>query len=84
MVIVCLTVAIFITVAPTPGFLGSFHLGCVAALNGIFGIQKAVALSYGIIAWLLMMGATVAIGALFAVKENVSFGEFFASREKAN
>ncbi|GBE41374.1 MAG TPA: flippase-like domain-containing protein [Nitrospirae bacterium] len=76
LIIVCLTVSIFITVAPTPGFLGSFHLGCVAALNGIFGIPKAIALSYGIIAWLLMMGATVTIGAFFAIKENVSLGEF--------
>jgi uncharacterized protein (TIRG00374 family) len=74
LVVLCLTVAIFITVAPTPGFLGSYHLGCVTALHGIFGIQKAVALSYGIVAWLVMMGSTVAIGAVFAIKENISIG----------
>jgi len=73
--ILCLTVAIFITVAPTPGFLGSYHLGCVTALHGIFGIDKATALSYGIIAWLVAMGTTVVIGALFAIKENISFGD---------
>jgi uncharacterized protein (TIRG00374 family) len=82
LVILCLTVAIFITVAPTPGFLGSFHLGCVAALHGIFGIQKATALSYGIVAWLVAMGSTVVIGAIFAIKENVSYGEFSTSREQ--
>jgi uncharacterized protein (TIRG00374 family) len=79
--ILCLTVAIFITVAPTPGFLGSYHLGCVAALHGIFGIQKAVALSYGIVAWIVAMGSTVIIGALFAVKENISLGEVSAGKE---
>jgi len=72
LVVVCLTVAIFITVAPTPGFLGSFQLGCVAALNGIFGIHKATAVSYGMVAWLVAMGTTVIIGAVFALRENVS------------
>jgi len=81
LVILCLTVAIFITVAPTPGFLGSYHLGCVAALHGIFGIQKAVALSYGIVAWIVAMGSTVLIGALFALKENISLGEVTAGKD---
>ena len=81
-IVLCLTVAIFITVAPTPGFLGSFHAACVAALHGMFGIQKAVALSYGIVAWLVVMGFTVAGGAIFAVKENISFSQLAASREQ--
>jgi uncharacterized protein (TIRG00374 family) len=82
LVILCLTVAIFITVAPTPGFLGSYHLGCVAALHGIFGIQKAVALSYGIVAWILAMGLTVIIGAIYAIKDHISIGEVSAGREQ--
>jgi uncharacterized protein (TIRG00374 family) len=81
-IILCLTVAIFITVAPTPGFLGSFHAACVAALHGMFGIQKAVALSYGIVAWLVVMGFTVAGGAIFAVKENISFSQLTSSKEQ--
>jgi hypothetical protein len=83
LLVLCLTVAIFITVAPTPGFLGSFHLGCVAALHGIFGIQKATALSFGIVAWLVAMGSTVIIGAIFAIKENISFGEISANKGPA-
>lgn len=83
LIILCLTVAIFITVAPTPGFLGSYHLGCIAALHGIFGIQKAVALSYGIVAWIVAMGSTVLIGALFALKENISLGEVADEQENA-
>jgi uncharacterized protein (TIRG00374 family) len=82
LIILCLTVAIFITVAPTPGFLGSYHLGCVAALHGIFGIEKAVALSYGIVAWIVAMGLTVFIGAIYAIKENISLGEVSARVEQ--
>ncbi|MBI5665961.1 MAG: flippase-like domain-containing protein, partial [Nitrospirae bacterium] len=81
LVILCLTVAIFITVAPTPGFLGSYHLGCVTALHGIFGVEKAVALSYGIVAWIVGMGTTVLIGAIFAVKENISIGKISAGKD---
>lgn len=81
LIVICLTVVIFITVMPTPGFLGSYQLGCVAALHGIFGIQKAVALSYGIVAWIVAMGSTVIIGALFAIKENISLGEVSESKD---
>lgn len=82
LVILSLTVAIFITVVPTPGFIGSYQLGCIAALNGIFGIEKAVALSFGIVAWVVVMGSTVIIGTLFAVKEHVSLGELSAGKER--
>jgi uncharacterized protein (TIRG00374 family) len=81
LIILCLMVAVFITLAPTPGFLGSYHLACVAALHGIYGIQKAVALSYGIVAWLVAMGSTVAIGSIFAIKEHISFSEVTAKEE---
>jgi hypothetical protein len=84
LIVLCLTVAIFITVAPTPGFLGSFQLGCVAALHGIFGIQKATAVSYGMVAWLVAMGTTVIIGAIFAVKENISLTATSAVKESAD
>lgn len=80
-IVLCLMIAVFITLAPTPGFLGSYHLACVAALHGIYGIQKAVALSYGIVAWLVVMGSTVVVGLIYALKEHVSFGEFSAKGE---
>ncbi len=82
LVILCVTVTIFITLAPTPGFLGSYQLGCVAALHGIFGIQKAVALSYGIVAWLVSMGFTVIVGACYAVKENLSLSDISKEKDK--
>ncbi|RJQ56748.1 MAG: UPF0104 family protein [Nitrospiraceae bacterium] len=82
LVILCVTVAVFITLMPTPGFFGSYFLGCIAALYGIFGIQKSVALSYGIVAWLVGMGSTVLIGSIFAIREHVSFSEVAAEEDK--
>ncbi|MCK5426967.1 MAG: flippase-like domain-containing protein [Thermodesulfovibrionia bacterium] len=82
LLILCLTVAVFITMAPTPGFLGSFHAACVATLHGMFGIPKAVALSYGIVAWLVLMGFTVVVGSIFAVKDHISLGELSARKEE--
>jgi len=84
LVVLCVTVAIFITVAPTPGFLGSYQLGCVAALHGIFGIQKAVAVSYSMVAWLVGMGCTIIIGTFFALKENVSLTSTSFTKEPAD
>ena len=84
LVILCLMVSIFITLAPTPGFLGSYHLACVVTLHGIYGIQKAVALSYGIVSWTLAMGMTVLIGLFFAVKEHISIGEVTGKTEQVN
>jgi uncharacterized protein (TIRG00374 family) len=83
LMILTLMVAVFITLAPTPGFLGSYHLACVAALHGIYGIQKPVALSYGIIAWLLSMGMTVIIGTFFIVKDGISFRQLAPMKEQA-
>jgi len=82
MVVLCLTVAIFITLLPTPGFLGSYHLACVTVLHGIYGIPKPVALSFGIIAWLIAMGMTVIIGSFFIVKDGISFRQLVPVKER--
>jgi len=82
LLVLTLMVAIFITLAPTPGFLGSYQLGCVACLYGIYGIPKPVALSYGILAWLISMGMTVIIGSFFIVKEGISFRQLAPVQER--
>lgn len=80
--IINLTVGIFISLFPTPGFLGAFQAACVIALHDIFGISKAVAASYGIIAWLVAMGFIIVVGSFFIVKDNLSFSELASSREQ--
>lgn len=80
--IISLTVGIFISLFPTPGFLGAFQAACVVALHEIFGISKAIAASYGIIAWLVAMGFIIVTGSIFVVKDNISFSELSSSREQ--
>ncbi len=82
LIILCLTIGIFISLFPTPGFLGAFQAACVVALHDLFGVSKAVAVSYGIIAWLVTMGFIIVVGLIFIVKDNISFSEFTSSRER--
>ena len=81
LILLCLVVDIFVALFPTPGFLGSFHAACVAALHGVFNISKAVALSYGIVAWIVFIGFTVVAGAVFALKDHVSIGALQSGQE---
>ncbi len=81
LILLVLVVNIFVALFPTPGFFGSFHAACIAVLHGVFNISKAVALSYGIVAWFVVMGFTVAAGAFFALKDNISIGSLQAEKE---
>jgi len=80
--IINLTVGIFISLFPTPGFLGAFQAACVVALHDIFGVSKAVAASYGIIAWLAAMGFIIVVGSFFVIKDNLSLSELASSKEQ--
>lgn len=82
LIILNLTIDIFIALFPTPGFLGAFQAGCVVALHEIFKVPKAVAASYGIVAWLVTMGFIIVVGAIFIIKDNISIGEFTADKER--
>ncbi len=82
-IIISVSIGIFISLFPTPGFLGAFQAACVVALHEIFGISKAVSASYGIIAWIIAMGSVILAGLFFVLKDNVSFSELSKSTEKA-
>lgn len=82
MILMTLAISIFITLVPTPAFLGSFHAACVAVLYEVFGIPKAVALSYGIVAWIVTMGFTILVGMIFVMKDQISFKELTAKIEE--
>lgn len=77
-----LTVAIFITLFPTPGFLGAFQAACVVALHEIFMIPKVTAVSYGIVAWFITMGTTIIIGSMFVVRDGISLKQLATDSEK--
>lgn len=82
LIILSLAIDIFIVLFPTPGFLGAFQAACVVALHEIFGVPKAIAVSYGIVAWLVSMGFVITVGLIFVVKDNISFAEISARREQ--
>jgi len=82
LLVLCLTVAIFIALFPTPGFLGAFQAACVIALHEVFMIPKAIAASFGIVAWITMMGTTVLVGIFFVLKDNISFKQLVPDSEK--
>ena len=81
LVLLILIIDIFIALFPTPGFLGSFHAACVATLHGIFGISKAVALSYGIVAWLVLMGFTIVGGTIFVIIDNIHLRDISSKKK---
>lgn len=81
LIVLSITIDIFIVLFPTPGFLGSFQAACVVVLHEIFKIPKAVAVSYGIVAWLLTMGFIAVAGGIFIIRDNISFGDFKLSKD---
>lgn len=75
LVILFVIICMFITIFPTPGFIGSFQAGCVVALHNLYDVPEAVAASFGIVAWAFSMGITVAGGIYFIFKDNISIKE---------
>ena len=72
LVILFILICIFITVFPTPGFIGSFQAACMVGLHDIFGVPEATAASYGIVTWAFSMGVTTIGGIFFIFKDNIS------------
>ena len=65
-------VAIFITVIPTPGFLGSYNAGIFIALHEIMGESEAKSVSLGMVGWVLFSGVILAGGLYFVFHEHMS------------
>ncbi|HMO17434.1 MAG TPA: lysylphosphatidylglycerol synthase transmembrane domain-containing protein [Oligoflexia bacterium] len=60
----CVFVGLFIAAPSAPGFFGTFHLGCVAALNGVFAFSEEFSFAYAILAHAIQVLCTIAIGCL--------------------
>jgi uncharacterized membrane protein YbhN (UPF0104 family) len=75
LIIVFVVICIFITIFPTPGFIGSFQAACMVGLHNFFGVPEATAASFGIVTWAFSMGVTVAGGIFFLIKDNISVDE---------
>lgn len=75
LIILFVIICIFITIFPTPGFVGSFQAACMVGLHNLFGVPEAIAASFGIITWAFSMSVTVAGGIYFVIKDNISMKE---------
>lgn len=74
-IILFVTICLFITIFPTPGYVGSFQAACMLALHDLFGVSEATAASFGITTWAFSMGFVIVAGLYFVFKDNISVKE---------
>ena len=74
-VLVNVMVALAVAAPSAPGFIGTFQLGCVAALSIVFGYSKEFAVAYSIICHSIQVLLTVVGGLVVLKLEGVGFQE---------
>ncbi len=70
--VLAVMVSIFITVVPTPGFLGSYNAGIFVALHEIIGESAIKSVSLGMAGWVLSAGVVLVGGFYFIFHEHIS------------
>ena len=75
-------VSIFITIVPTPGFLGSYNAGIFIALHEIMGESEIKSVSFGMVGWVLFSGVILAGGLYFMFHEHMSFKNLVGAKTK--
>ncbi len=82
LIILFFVICVFITIFPTPGFIGSFQAACMVVLHDLFGVPEAIAASFGIVTWAFTMGVTILGGIYFLIKDNISIKEIIRAYSK--
>ncbi len=82
LVVLLIVVCVFISIFPTPGFLGSFQIGCVVALHNIFHVAEAEAASFGMVSWLVQFGVLASLGTYYALKEGLTIHQLAHVKEE--
>jgi hypothetical protein len=80
--VVAIVVSIFITIVPTPGFLGSYNAGIFIALHEIMGESEIKSVSFGMVGWVLFSGVILAGGLYFMFHEHMSFKNLVGAKTK--
>jgi uncharacterized protein (TIRG00374 family) len=62
--VTCVFVSLFIAAPSAPGFIGTFQLGCVAALTGIFAYSEEFSIAFSIVAHSMQFIFTIIVGIL--------------------
>lgn len=72
-------VALAIAAPSAPGFIGTFQVGCVAALTTIYGLDKEFALAYSVFAHSLQYIMSIVLGLIMLNYEGLKFRELSKS-----
>ncbi len=72
LMVVFVLICLFITIFPTPAFIGSFQAACMVGLHNLYGVPEAVAASFGIVTWAFFMIFTFIGGTYYLFKDNIS------------
>jgi uncharacterized protein (TIRG00374 family) len=80
LLVLTIMVAILSTIAPTPGFLGSYNAGVFIALHEIMNESEAKAVSFGIVGWALYICVVLGSGLYFLFCEHISFRTLFQKK----
>ncbi len=73
MLVLAVMVPIFMTLLPTPGFVGSVQAGVFVALHKIMGEDEAVAAAYGMVGWAWGLTVQILVGLYFLFREHISW-----------
>ena len=73
MLVLAVTVPVFMTLLPTPSFIGSVQAGVFVALHKIMGEDAAVAAAYGMVGWAWSLIIQVMLGLYFLFREHISW-----------
>ena len=73
MLVLAVMVPIFMTLLPTPGFVGSVQAGVFVALHKIMGEDEAVAAAYGMVGWAWGLSLQILVGLYFLFREHISW-----------
>jgi glycosyltransferase 2 family protein len=72
MLVLAVMVPIFMTLLPTPGFVGSVQAGVFVALHKIMGEDAVLATAYGMVGWAWGLAIQLVVGFFFLFREHIS------------
>ncbi len=73
MLVLAVMVPIFMTLLPTPGFVGSVQAGVFIALHKIMGEDAIVSAAYGMVGWAWGLTVQILAGLYFLFREHISW-----------
>ncbi|MBT5873785.1 MAG: flippase-like domain-containing protein [Candidatus Latescibacteria bacterium] len=77
LIVVRVMISVFITVLPTPAFLGSFSAGAIVALRDVMGEGVVAAAGFGVLVWALNTLLVFGAGLLMVILEGSPFRDLW-------